>query len=779
MTNPQCRIAFALEITLLEDLHTGSGMGSTVVDRLLARAPDGTPIVAREHLKGVWRDNAQRLEHLGRLSQTDIDRLFGTETGKRGGLIAPELRPDAHNRSESLFWDSTARKTGDRAPDDHSLRRTEYLPAGITLSGRGALAPDCSDLGHVLERIVRFTNALGSERTRGSGLITAKLTWRGLAETPHRGLFEPPSAPTPDVSAGLRLLLRAEAPLCIPTTGAPGNIIPSEHHIPGRTLFGALAAWIIEQGSKPDVLFERRLSIGPAYPLPRALKCADSQALAAVEVVPIPLNLWTSKPKVGEQRTWPHWAGKPVATGSPSPDANTTSASPDSRLRDSGARVDEPEPPVSEGLPGAHSGLYDMLANRDRKSDAAEQWRPDKTRYKRPRDDAYLARSGTSAWTYFEAPLGLRMRNRRGHPIKDVLETDTALFTLEQMPAGSRFVAEIRPLDQADAASVAALKTLLAGLFDPTAHAPPLRIGRGGAPVVIEGWCPLPSEPVNPVPDKPEGGLTLTLISDLIARTPDLGFHTELSVAAIKDCLAPALAKAVICDENTAARAYSDSVRYQGFNATAGLPTAPRVAIRRGSVLHVKGACAAALAAALQGQDAIGTQTWEGNGRFVFDLSPDPGGIQREPDLTAHMLNPVNQKRASCDRIIAAANAFCATRETLEWLPGRSQLGNLRNWLANAPANLTRDGLREQLNRYRAEVQARRGKQAWVRVFDEVKLNEVLETACCEDDDCLTENVELFLRVMTLRKVEHEAAKAAPQKDEPEDQTSHQEDQQP
>lgn len=725
MTNQPDSQAFELEVCLLEDLHTGSGMGSTVVDRLLARAADDTPIIPREHVKGVWRDNALRLAHLSRLGaggQAIIDALFGAGAGTRGCLICPELRPDPGTHCDSLFWDATARKPGDRAPDDHSLRRTEYLPAGLTLRGRGALAVDRPELRAAVERIVRFTNALGSERTRGSGLIQARLTWLDPDPAVTWNLSATPATPAPDLSHGVRLLLRATAPLCIPTTGAPGNIIPSEHHIPGRTLFGALAAWLIDQGGRPDLLFARRLSIGPGYPLPATFPCPDSQTLSALRVIPIPLNCWSPKPGPRGQTPWPHWAGD----------------------------VSGPVPaPTPDGL------FRDMLADRG----ATIAQAPDRTSDKRPRDNAYLIRSATSPWTLFESPLDLRMRNRRGDPIVPTLESETALFTLEQMPSGSRFVADIHPLDATDSGSVAALIAALAPLLNPASGAPPLRIGRGGAPVLIEGWCPLATPATGAVAPGAGDGLTLTLVTDLIARTPDLGFHTALTVAALKDCLPPDLARSIAdADRAGETSGYSDSLRYHGFNATAGLPGAPRIAIRRGSVLRVKGPCAAALQTALRGRTALGEQTWEGNGRFALDLASIAEGIRRQAETPPLLDAPLNLRRARRDRVIAAAQALCADPATLAWLPGRSQLGNLRGWLANTQPTLTPEQLTARLNGFRAQVEARRGAQTWVRVFDDLRLPEKVLAACCTDGTCHTEDVELFLRTLTRHKRASEAA---------------------
>lgn len=560
MTDPTPR-AFTLEVELLEDLHTGSGMGSAVVDRLIARAPDGTPIIAAEHIKGVWRDNALRLAELDHMDQDQIERLFGSANGLRGCLQTPELRPKSGLSVKPLYWDATARSTGDRAPDDHSLRRTEYLPAGLALVGQGLLSPGDAELEAALERIVRFTNTLGSERTRGSGLIRAKLDWLEASSSVLPSAFGPSPQPQPDLGAGVRLLLRADAPLCIPITGAPGNIVLSEHHIPGRTLFGALARSCIAKGTKPAVLFERKLAIGPAYPLPAGAACEDAASLADLQVIPMPLNLWSPKPGAGAQSSWPYWL---------------------------------PQSRKQQATQDKVSNYRNMLRPL-KEQEHEESWRPNKTRYKRPRDNAYLYRQGDAPWRAFDSRLGLRMRNRRGDPLRhNVAETEAALFTVEQIPSGTRFVADIRPLDPGDAEAVGALMELL-DLGENSV--PTLRVGRGGARVSVLGWCPLGvrDEKDEGEDDKTrDAPVTVTLLTDLISRAPDLRFHSQLTPGALRDAMASdTLDIATGADR---VRTFSDNYPYRSFNAVSGLPAAPRIAIRRGSVLSIDGPSARARA---------------------------------------------------------------------------------------------------------------------------------------------------------------------------------------
>jgi hypothetical protein len=711
MTNANTRV-FKLTVTLLEDLHTGSGMGSAVVDRLLARDPGGTPIIAAEHVKGVWRDNALRLKKLDHIDQALIDALFGTESGQRGYLQAPELRPTVKDVG-TLFWDATARKAGERAPDDHSLRRSEYLPAGLVLTGQGQLNSADQALADALALIVQFTNALGSERTRGSGLITAKLDWLGAGQATAAAPFGPPAAPAPYLSAGVRLLLRAEAPVCIPTTGAPGNIIPSEHHIPGRTLFGAIARACIDAGTKPAELFQRKLAIGPGYPLPAAVACADATALADIEVLPMPLNLWSPKPGLRQESPWPHWL-------------------PQSK------KQQQHQQPVDD--------FRDMLIPLD-EQERDQSWEAGKTRYKRPRDNAYLFRQGTDQWQAFESRLGLRMRNRRGDPVRqDVKASETALFTVEQMPTGTCFIADIRPLKTADQAAVQTLVHLLG--LDANASPVTLRVGRGGAPVSIQGWCPLAGNGPGGGTQQTGQSLRVTLLTDLIARAPDLRFHAKLAVGALRDALGQRGQGSEPAATRT--RDYSDSVPYRSFNAAAGLPAASRIAIRRGSVLQVEGPAAAALATALASCDAIGEQTWEGNGRFALDLDIDAETVVRFEQTAPRQRQRIDP--AGTDRVIRAAKALVEDGKAVKWLPSRAQLGNLRGWLADIPREQTKSDFNQRLAAFQKEVGNRRAGSEWREAFEQKGFIEKLLATCCDGDTCRTEDAELFLRVLTLHK---------------------------
>ena len=464
---------YTLTIQLLEELHSGTGTGTLIIDRLQARDETGHPVINGSHLKGVWRDNAERLRILdqhrragsNRLTDDTIKQLFGDPKTGRGKLLVRSLRvkdganadtgatrdgarTPGHSRYEwatadTLTWEQTARRPGSRVPEDDSLRRTEHVPAGTEFSGEIILRHADFALKQAFERIVKFTDRLGSERSRGSGLI------RILSFIPKERPSQPSSKRSPSKTPArvsvLRLLLRNQEPVCIPRTGFPGNIIDSETHIPGRALLGALCQRALDRGQNDlaRTLLAREFSIGNAYPLPPNMPYAPGEALDKLTVLPIPLNLYSIKEDSGKDTDslWPHWCDF-------DPSVRPLRGAP---LRD------ELEP------------------NRDTTSSA-----------KRAGANTYLhSASHEPQWWLHHMQCALAMRNRRGPPIGTVKRRDTELFTVEQIPANTWFVADIGCLT---AAPREALPALCDELLQDRSE---LRLGRGGAPIAIEASQPL------------------------------------------------------------------------------------------------------------------------------------------------------------------------------------------------------------------------------------------------------------------------------------------------
>lgn len=355
-----------LTAEFLSDAHLGSGSGGGGIDALVARDRLGRPVIWASHVEGVLRDAARRLR-----GDQEAEAFFGRgggdyARGDRQRAVFTSLY--AKHNPESHIWRSTAREAFDnRAPKDDTLRVIEYVPKGTKLVGEVELPASHLD---TLKRLVQEVDALGSGRSTGAGRV--KLTLSDVARTPKK-------AGTP--TSRLVLLLKNRDPLCITATATPDNLIPSLAFVPGRTLLGAVAAWLIAEGYRDTaaLLTSGKVSVSDALPLPHAPSKLDD-----VEVLPAPLSLQSEKPK-GAAEDLPWWAQPTAPT----------------------KRIDAFE--TNEKL-------------------------------KRPEDDLFVFReSANAAWTPFRPPRRVRLRNGRPDP----KQTDASLFAIEQIVEGTYFLAEL------------------------------------------------------------------------------------------------------------------------------------------------------------------------------------------------------------------------------------------------------------------------------------------------------------------------------------------------
>lgn len=263
----------ALTAELLSDTHLGSGSGGGGINALVARDRYGRPVIWASHVEGVLRDAARRLR-----GDEEAGKLFGRAGGEQQRAVFTSLY--AKDNPESRIWRSTAREAFDnRAPKDDTLRVIEYVPKGTKLVGELELPASQLD---TLKRLVQEVDALGGGRSSGAGRV--KLS---LSEAPS--LSRRSGAPT----GRLVLLLKNRDPLCITATATPDNLIPSLSFVPGRTLLGAVAAWLIAEGDREtaSLLTSGKVSVSDALPLPHA-----PSKLEGVEVLPAPLSLQSKKP---------------------------------------------------------------------------------------------------------------------------------------------------------------------------------------------------------------------------------------------------------------------------------------------------------------------------------------------------------------------------------------------------------------------------------------------------------------------------------------------------
>lgn len=376
----------ALTAELLSDAHFGSGAGGAGVDALVSRDRHGRPVIWASHVEGVLRDAARRLG-----GDQQAEALFGRPGGDykrrdRQRAIFTSLYTTIDPGSR--IWRSAARQSFDnRAPRDETLRVIEYVPRGTRFEGQVELPEDELD---TLERLLAEVDALGSGRSAGAGRVRLELSECNYTE---REIGQP--------AERLRILLKNRDPLRIAATATPDNLIPSQPFVPGRTLLGALAAWLISEAhtAEAKLLTSGEISVSDALPLPER-----PSSLATVEVLPAPLSLHSDKPEgfIGDV---PWWARPPVVP---------------------------------------------------RRCDA---WRADGG-LKRPEEDLFLYRSADEdEWTAFRPARRVRLRNGRPDPRQPA----PSLFAVEEIVEETYFLAELHGSREVMQKLSTALRAVLVG----------------------------------------------------------------------------------------------------------------------------------------------------------------------------------------------------------------------------------------------------------------------------------------------------------------------------
>ncbi|MEN9984602.1 MAG: hypothetical protein RI925_104 [Pseudomonadota bacterium] len=568
-----------LRIELREDLHIGTGAGWGDIDARHVRDRHGRPILPASHIKGVLRAHANewlRLEPTA-LTRERIERLFGRSGKGQGGLQFTSAYLSADTEKPTIRWGSTQIGPTGTAQEE-SLRFVECAPAGSCFVME-AMLPEQNDTHttndqnsaqtdhdtslsdeDLLKAILARCHRLGGGRNRGHGLV--RWQWSEHGQHDARTWRAPPERP-----ARLRLLLRNLDPVCLARTGHPGNLISSETFIRGRSLRGAVVATCLamKHAEWAHALLADTLSWGDALPLPEPE--LDTNALAHIEVLPIPLSIGAPK-TCAANTSLPWWA------------------QPDS---------------------GNHLGARQEY---DQMNPEADKRPPGKL--KRPKEGEYLFRPHPEApWQRYAPQVIERLHTRTP---SDENAHEQALFSTEEIAERTLFVADLLVSSPAQAAVLADALSALNKQW--------LRMGRGGRPLVIEQIHWLPAIPHAAAT---EDNFTLLLESDLIARD-DLGnFHQRLTAQVVAELAG--LPDSALSET----QAFSESHDIFGFNAATGLPRQAQRAIKAGSVIRITGPDAPKVCAALSRRQVLGECPEEGFGRFRLDKLPAPSPLASAP----------------------------------------------------------------------------------------------------------------------------------------------------
>ena len=474
-----------------------------------------------------------------------------------------------------------------------------------------------ASLADLLERTVRRVTHLGARRRRDTGRIAC--SFETIEAPVSAGIAGKPEGTRPR----LRLLIRLLEPACFGTAPVPDNFIPTECFMRGQLVLGAFANWALAHSRPADDLMPSRgaMVFGVGLPMPEE---PASGALGAWEVMPIPLDMRIPKPAAQRRSHWPYWA---------------EDASP----------VTDAAAPATEQQESEESARMAKL--------------------KRPGPREFLFRSApTDPWQRYSVPVSRHMRNNAGEARRRN-EPKSALYTREELLEDTAFLVDLT------FSSTAIAEDFVDRFGEVLTGCGWLTVGRGSAPAMVtqaaflkpSGRQALPAGATN---------FRLTLLSDLVARGPRLGFLDTID--------APALAGLAGKGADVVARivteAETDTETVHGFNASSGQPRLAVPCVRRGSVITCRSDDEAALRSlydALRPLEALGERQSEGFGAFRLDAAPPviakrpPAPVEPSPQVTAIEAR-LARARAVTDALGAVARERRGDGDRLDF-PARSQ----------------------------------------------------------------------------------------------------------
>ena len=441
-----------ITISLQEDAHLGSGASGAGLNALIARDREGKPVIWASHLEGLLREQAMLSDPAGK----DAYLLFGKPGGARQLVTFTSLYC-RHLPGDLRVWRSAARQSFDnRAPADNTLRAVQMVPKGTTFLGEAEFPEEHEE---TLRRYLFQLTSIGQGRATGAGKISVEV-----------GDLSPPATPfaLEQGATRLRLVLLAPDPVCVAATAIPGNLIPTASYLPGRTVLGAIANWLITRGHQDvaSLLVTGEILVSDALPLPDGLSSAVPSEL---EVLPAPLAIKTVKPGRSD-RVAPWWA--------------------------------YPEAPSP------------LCVASDHREPGDNEPRLEDTKLKRLSGDTYFVRTREGAWRSYRPVIRARLRSGRPDPE----QRHPSLFAIQHIAENTRFLLEL----QGPASALSTLCESLRPVLEARAW---LRVGRAGAPVEVRATAPYAPAPL----EVPDNQALLTLTSDLLVRDETLRWFTELN----------------------------------------------------------------------------------------------------------------------------------------------------------------------------------------------------------------------------------------------------------
>ena len=574
-------------VTVLEDLHTGTGEGRLgIIDDLHRRDEHGWPVIDLETWNGLVReagDDWFERRELLKAGETTGDRerlnkLLGW-AGDGQGMVswsslrltaASKERTEANPNQSFLNRASSAREVHRRHPSDETLRTIEFSRAGLLYEGEARFfvkdQAEAQKYESLLESCMSRVSSVGGSKSRGWGRIQLSFEpSRDSDKTCSSILKSKLTEKTveADCQVRLRLKLRNVESLSLASTAQVGNFVGTQSFIGGGRLRGGILSWLrLRDESVAESLADpKNMQCTNAYAVPMSL-----QNWQATRIVPIPLSIRAPK------------------SGVPSDD-------------DAKQKATTPSGTPWWAKSESTSANFGAREERDTFSIASDSGRIEDERIK---TEDYLAEDENGIWVRCRPRIRVHMRNRvptsrvgrKASSANENSRRDDALFSIEMLDADQAFVCDLIFRD------VSTAKTFcetVGELFSESSPRSWIPIGRGRRPVEIDDfeWSPVVKPviggKVGATAAEQTGALTVVLTSDLIIRNDWLEFITQPDVADWTPLLAAALSQTSFPNEGIRlSKALCESEMIYGFNTASGLPRVPAIAVKRGSVFRFK-----------------------------------------------------------------------------------------------------------------------------------------------------------------------------------------------
>lgn len=239
-------------VELKSDGEPASGFGTELMDDLLPRDVNGRVILPSTHIKGVMRENIEALPQ-GVVSHEAVAQLFGTEDD----TAALFHIDNATAPSDAEILDITRTRLNRHGIAlDGSLRTSEAVAAGTLFFGTVITRPGLAEAYQDLLKLGLLTLfSVGGGRNRGSGAcfvtianekrtpgqIIRELSKVDFDTLSHIQESNEPQAAFIDDRVTLKLVFKAEDPVCVPETPiVKNNMIASGFSISASAVQGAI-----------------------------------------------------------------------------------------------------------------------------------------------------------------------------------------------------------------------------------------------------------------------------------------------------------------------------------------------------------------------------------------------------------------------------------------------------------------------------------------------------------------------------------------------------------